>query len=65
MFVKGGGTLLSASLIFLAMKNKYVSHLTFTFPELLLVVLAVIIMIGSYTGYRLSELRRFEPLVRE
>ena len=65
VFVKGGGTLLSASLIFLVMKNKYVSHLTFTFPELLLVVLAVIIMIGSYTGYRLSELRRFEPLVRE
>ncbi len=65
VFVKGGGTLLSASLIYLVMMNKYVAHLTFTFPELLLVVLAVIIMIGSYTGYRLSELRRFEPLVRE
>ena len=65
VFVKGGGTLLSASLIYLVMQNKYVAHLTFTFPEILLVVLAVIILIGSYTGYRLSELRRFEPLVRE
>ena len=65
VFVKGGGTLLSATLIYLVMKNSYVAHLTFTFPELLLVLLALIIMIGSYTGYRLSELRRFEPLVRE
>ena len=64
VFVKGGGTLLSATLIYLVLKNSYVAHLTFTFPELLLVLLALIIMIGSYTGYRLSELRRFEPLVR-
>ena len=32
---------------------------------LLLVVLAVILAIGQYTGYRLSELRRFEPLSRD
>ncbi len=40
-----------------------VEHLTFTFPELMLVVLAVILLIGQYTGYRRSELRRFEPQV--
>ena len=65
VFVQGGGTLFSASLIYLAMKNSLVAHLAFSFPELLFVVLAVIIMIGSYSGYRLTELRRFEPLVRE
>ena len=65
VFVQGGGSLFSACLIYLAMKNRLVAHLAFSFPELLLVVLAVIIMIGSYSGYRLSELRRFEPLVRE
>lgn len=65
VFRQGGGSLISASLIYLAIKNKYVAHLAFSFPELLLVVLAVIILIGSYSGYRLSELRRFEPLVRE
>ncbi|MFC2074619.1 7TM domain-containing protein, partial [Campylobacterota bacterium] len=39
-------------------------YLTFNFPELLLVVLAIIILIGRYTGYRLSELIRFSPLVK-
>lgn len=65
VLVQGGGSLFSASLIFLAMKNKLIGHLAYAFPELLLVVLAVIIMIGSYSGYRLTELRRFEPLARE
>lgn len=65
VFVQGGGSLFSASLIYLAMKNPYVGHLAFSFPELLLVVLAVIITIGSYSGYRLTELRRFEPLIKE
>lgn len=65
VFVQGGGSLFAASLIYLAMKNKYIGHLTYSFPELLLVVLAVIIVIGSYSGYRLTELRRFEPLVKE
>jgi len=65
VFIQGGGSLFSASLTFLAMKNPYIGHLAYSFPELLLVVLAVIILIGSYSGYRLTELRRFEPLVRE
>ncbi|HBE22328.1 MAG TPA: hypothetical protein DDW21_02490, partial [Verrucomicrobiales bacterium] len=29
------------------------------FPELLLVLLAAILLIGRYTGYRISELHRF------
>ncbi|MGL1932299.1 MAG: inactive transglutaminase family protein [Desulfotalea sp.] len=60
---QSSGSLFAASLIYFAMSNKYVGHLTYSFPELLLVVLAIIIMIGSYSGYRLTELRRFEPLV--
>ena len=62
VLIQGGGSLFSASLIFLAMQSKLIGHLAYSFPELLLVVLAVIIMIGSYSGYRLTELRRFEPL---
>ncbi|OEU67566.1 MAG: hypothetical protein BA863_17475 [Desulfovibrio sp. S3730MH75] len=65
VLIQGGGTLLTASLIYLLLSNRFVGHLTYSFPELLLVVLAVILMIGSYTGYRLSELRRFEPLGRD
>jgi hypothetical protein len=29
------------------------------FPELLLIVLAVTLLLGRYTGYRLTELWRF------
>jgi hypothetical protein len=65
VLIQGGGSLFSASIIYLVMQNKFINHLTYAFPELLLVVLAVIIMIGSYSGYRLTELRRFEPLVKE
>lgn len=65
VFIQGGGSLFTASLVYLLMMNRYIGHLTYSFPELLLVVLGIILMIGSYTGYRLSELRRFEPMAKE
>ncbi|MBI9090238.1 MAG: UUP1 family membrane protein [Desulfobacterium sp.] len=65
VFIQSGGTLFAATIICMAMENKYIGHLTYSFPELLLVVLAVIILIGSYSGFRLTELRRFEPMIRK
>lgn len=56
------GSLLCAALAFLLMKNNYVAHLFTVFPELLLVLLAVLMLLGRYTGYRLLELRRFKAL---
>ncbi len=46
------------------MNSKTVSDAIFLFPEMLLIILAIIIAIGSYSGYRLSDLRRFEPMER-
>ncbi len=63
--LQGGGSLFTAILIYLAMTNTYVQHLTFNFIGLQLVVLAAILLLGTYTGYRISELRRFKPLVEE
>ncbi|MBX3708082.1 MAG: UUP1 family membrane protein [Pseudomonadales bacterium] len=57
--VQGGGSLLVATLAFLVMDQAIVRHLAFNFPELHLCVLACILMLGRYTGYRLMELRRF------
>ncbi|WP_270730377.1 inactive transglutaminase family protein [Shimia sp. Alg240-R146] len=65
VFLQGGGSLLTAVIAYLVMTNRYISYWTFEFPELLLVGLAIILVIGQYTGYRLSELRRFEPLARK
>jgi hypothetical protein len=55
-----GGSLLVAVLAFLFMKIGQVQYWAFYFPELLLVLLAGILLIGRYTGYRLSELFRFK-----
>ena len=58
------GTLVVASLAYLVMGMDLVEHLVVTFPELLLVVLAVVLIIGRYTGFRLTELARFRALAR-
>lgn len=65
VFIQGGGSLLTAVLVYLAMTNEYVRHLTFNFIGIQLVILSLILMLGNYTGYRLSELKRFKPLVKD
>ena len=62
VILQGGGSLFTAVLIYLAMTNSYVQHLTFNFIGLQLIVLAAILLFGTYTGYRITELRRFKPL---
>ncbi|WP_200383093.1 inactive transglutaminase family protein [Thiococcus pfennigii] len=64
VLIQGGGSLLVAVLAYLVMTTRVVEHLTFNFPELLISLLAVIILIGRYTGYRLSELYRFRDLAK-
>lgn len=64
VFIQGGGSLLTASIAYLLMSNEMIADTIFLFPELLLIVLAIIIAIGSYSGYRLSDLRRFESMER-
>ncbi|MCW1921000.1 inactive transglutaminase family protein [Luteolibacter arcticus] len=54
-----GGSLFVAVIAFLFMSIRQVQYWAFYFPELLLVLLSLIILIGRYTGYRLSELFRF------
>jgi hypothetical protein len=44
------------------MVNKTIAYMTFNFPESLLIILALIILIGRYSGYRLSELYRFASM---
>ena len=62
VLVQTAGSLSVAILCYLAMTNNYVEHWTFNFPEVLLVSLGVIIIMGHYTGYRLLELIRFSQM---
>lgn len=61
---QGGGSLLTAVLAYYAMTDPWIRHLTFNFIGLQFVVLALVILIGSYTGYRLLELKRFSEIGR-
>jgi hypothetical protein len=61
--VRGGlGSLAVAILAYLVMGMAWLEHLIFVFPELLLVVLAIVLLLGRYTGYRLTEIARFKAV---
>lgn len=61
--IKSGiGSMSAAAVSFWAINYKYLQYLIFAFPELLLVLLALILFFGQYRGYRLFELLRFREL---
>ena len=62
--IQGTGSLLVAVLAYLVMSLATVRHLAFNFPELHLCLLAAILLLGRYTGYRLLELHRFTPFLK-
>lgn len=59
---QGLGSLAVASVTYLAMSNRHVEYLMFSFPELLLVIMGLCLLMGRYMGMRLSELSRFRQL---
>ena len=58
----GVGSMVAAVIAFWAMNYAPMQYLMFAFPELLLVLLAIILWFGQYRGYRLLELFRFNAL---
>ena len=64
VFIQGGGSLIVAIIACFAMTNSTIGYLTYNFPETLLIILAIIIIVGRYSGYRLSELYRFASFAK-
>jgi hypothetical protein len=62
VMVQGSGSLAAALLAYLFMGRPLIAHLSFNFPELNLIIAALILLIGQYTGYRLLELHRFAAM---
>ena len=56
---QGLGSLLVAAIAYAVMGLEIARHLVFVFPETLLIVLAATLLLGRYTGYRVTELMRF------
>ena len=59
---QGIGSLIAAAIAHLIMSIKYVEHLMFVFPEILLILLAATLLLGRYSGYSLRERLRFNAL---
>ena len=53
----------ASALSYPVFQSDLLEHLFFGFPELILCVIASLILIGGYTGYRLAELWRFRSFV--
>ncbi len=62
---QAAGSVTAATVCYLAMNQKVVEHLCFVFPELLLILLAATLLLGRYSGYRLTELSRFRVLAEK
>jgi len=58
------GSVFVAVVAYLVMRVPQIQYSAQYFPELLLIILAAILLIGRYTGYRLSELHRFRNFTR-
>jgi len=62
---QGVGSLAVAAAAYLVMSVEELRHLAFVFPELLLILLSATLLLGRYSGYRLTELVRFRALTRD
>lgn len=58
-------SLLVGIIVYFVIANDFIRHIMFAFNELNLVILFIVMLLGTYTGYRLTELKRFAPLVKD
>ncbi|MCQ2734953.1 MAG: inactive transglutaminase family protein [Alphaproteobacteria bacterium] len=58
-------TSIVAVVTYLVISNNYIRHIMFAFNEWNLVILIIVMLLGTYTGYRLTELKRFAPLMKD
>jgi hypothetical protein len=59
------GSLAIAALAYLVMSLDILSYWVTVFPEVNFIVLGLIVALGRYTGFRLTELARFRRLASE
>jgi hypothetical protein len=59
-----GATLMSIYMTYLVIHFRELQTFFLVFPEALIVILGLLVAVGRYTGYRLTELIRFRELSR-
>jgi hypothetical protein len=63
--VRAASSVLVAVAIYPVFRSERAEYLMFTFPELVVAVMGVLVLIGGYTGYRVSDLFRFRSFARQ
>jgi len=56
---KSASSVLIAVSVYPIFMSELAQHVMFTYPELVISVIGLLVWIGGYTGYRISDLRRF------
>jgi hypothetical protein len=59
-----GWSIAGIVVVYPTFRSVALGHLMFSFPELVLCIMGVLVWIGGYTGYRLADLLRFRLLAR-
>jgi len=66
-FTKATGTLIqtliAVSFCYVLMSNTWVSSAIILFPEVLIIVIALAMLLGKYVGLRWTEIFRFKPIL--
>ena len=63
-FVRAGYSVLVAVLVYPIFRSPEAEHVMFSFPELVISLIGLLVLTGGYTGYRVSDLIRFRSLPR-
>jgi hypothetical protein len=58
-------SLVAAVITYFIISNEQIRHIMYVFNELNIVILFIVMLLGTYTGYRLTELKRFAPIIKE
>lgn len=64
-FKVGVGTLITATVVYAIINLEQLRYFVFTFPSILLVLMSIMLILGRYRGYRLTELMRFKAIIKE
>jgi hypothetical protein len=63
--VRAGYSILVAVAIYPVFRSERAEYLMFTFPEIVVAVMGFLVLIGGYTGYRVSDLLRFRGFAQQ
>lgn len=58
-------TLIVATFTYLVISSEQIRYIMYVFNEINISILFLIMLIGTYTGYRLTEIKRFKPILNK